>query len=392
MKNLKKITIKIIILISILILKIDVLAIDTYSSNAVMYNLNDDEIIYEKNANEQVKIASLTKIMTTIIALENIDDIKETIVMPQEAYNDLYGYVTSGIKPNETITYEDLIYGIMLPSGADCANAIAIFTSGSIDKFVEKMNEKAEQLSLTNTHFSNPIGKDEENYSSPDDVAKILKYALNNEEFYKIFTTREYITTNNIKLESTLITKSKQLNLDISNILGSKTGFTDEAGNCLASIANINNVKYLLVTTNASTKGPYQLMDAINLYDYYSKNYSYKKILEFNQPLETIKIKNITESEYQIKSNNDLYLYLNNDVDIEDIEYEYIGENTINKKYKKGDYLGKVNIKFQNEILSIYNVYLESEIPDYDYLFILIPIFLVILLIYILYIKKNKNV
>lgn len=392
MKTLKKITSKIIILISILIFKIDVLAIDTYSSNAVMYNLNDDEIIYEKNANEQVKIASLTKIMTTIVALENIGDIKEMIVMPQEAHNDLYGYVTSGIKSNETITYEDLLYGIMLPSGADCANAIAILTSGSIDKFVEKMNEKAEQLNLTNTHFSNPIGKDDGNYSSTDDVAKILKYALNNEEFYKIFTTREYTTTNNIRLESTLITKSKQLNLDISNILGSKTGFTDEAGNCLASIANINNIKYLLVTTNASTKAPYQLMDAINLYDYYSKNYSYKKILEFNQLLETIKIKNITESEYQIKSNNDLYLYLNNDVDIEDIEYEYIGENTINKKYKKGDYLGKVNIKFQNEILSIYNVYLESEIPDYDYLFILIPIFLVILLIYILYIKKNKNV
>ena len=96
----------------------------------------------QKNKNEKVKVASLTKIMTTILALENIDNIKEEIQMPKEAFIGLDGYVVSGIKPNEQITYEDLLYGTMLPSAADCANALAINISGSIDNFVEQMNKK----------------------------------------------------------------------------------------------------------------------------------------------------------------------------------------------------------------------------------------------------------
>lgn len=387
----KKIIRQFILITMIIITTTKVHAIDINSNNAIMYNLNDDKIIYEKNSKEQVKIASLTKIMTAILTIENVNDIKEKITMPIEAYNGLNGYVTSGIKPNETVTYEDLLYGIMLPSGADCANAVAILTTGSVENFVNKMNEKAKELNMNNTHFSNTIGKDEENYSSVEDVAALLKYALKNEEFYKIFTTRNYTTTNNIKFESTIITKSEKLKLNTTNIKGSKTGFTDEAGNCLASIAEINNIKYLLVTVKASTQAPYQIIDAINLYDYFSKNFSYKKILNFNQTLEKIKIKNIIEEEYEIKSNNDLYLYLNNEIKEENIKYEYVGETTINKKYKKGDQLGKINIKYNNEILSVYDVYLEKNIKDYNYIIISSIIFIIILTILTIINKKIKK-
>ena len=221
----KKIIRQFILITMIIITTTKVHAIDINSNNAIMYNLNDDKIIYEKNSKEQVKIASLTKIMTAILTIENVNDIKEKITMPIEAYNGLNGYVTSGIKPNETVTYEDLLYGIMLPSGADCANAVAILTTGSVENFVNKMNEKAKELNMNNTHFSNTIGKDEENYSSVEDVAALLKYALKNEEFYKIFTTRNYTTTNNIKFESTIITKSEKLKLNTTNIKGSKTGY-----------------------------------------------------------------------------------------------------------------------------------------------------------------------
>lgn len=386
----KKVVFKIFFLFCLFIININVFALDIYSSNAIMYNLNDDKVLYEKEPDEQVKIASLTKIMTTVVALENIDDLDEEIVMPSSAYVDLDGYVTSGIKVFDKVTYRDLLYGIMLPSGADCANAIAILTTGSVSNFVDKMNEKVHELNLVNTHFSNPIGKDLDNYSSVSDLAIILKYALQDDEFYKIFTAREYTTTNNIHFKSTLDTKSK--NLDVSNILGSKTGFTDLALNCLASISKINNVSYLLVTVGADTSGPYQFIDAINLYNYYSSNYSYKRVLSFDQLFETIKVDNLIDSDYFIRSNNDLYLYLSNDISVDDIEYEYEGVNVINSKMNKGDYLGCVNIKYKDSVLFIYDVYLDNEIYNYHYLIVLILAFILFILFCMLvFIRKMIN-
>ena len=384
----KKLLIKIFIIIYTIIPLINTQAIDTYSQNAILYNMNDDKIIYEKNAYEQVKIASLTKIMTTIVALENIENIKQTVIMPKEAYKGLEGYATSGIKAGEKVTYEDLLYGIMLPSGADCANGIAILTEKTIDNFVEKMNKKAKELNLTNTHFSNPIGMDEDNYSTVNEIAMLLKYALKNETFYKIFTTREYKTTNNIMLKSTIIEKSKKINIDPINIIGSKTGFTDDAGNCLATISKINNVKYLLVTTNANTTNSYHILDAINIYDYYSKNYGYKKILNYNQYLTSITIKG---KEYKIYSNNDIYMYLNNF--IKDLTYEYNGITEINDNIKKGEKIGTILIKNENEILTTYDIFLDKNIQNSNYIFFVIP--LVILLLFIIVkniIYKIKNI
>lgn len=382
----KKILIKMIILLYIIIPIQKIKAIDTYSHNAILYNLNDDKIIFEKNSNEQVKVASLTKIMTTIVALEKIENIKEQVIMPKEAYYGLEGYVTSGIKPNEKITYEDILYGIMLPSGADCANAIAILTYGTIDNFVEKMNEKASNLNLENTNFSNPVGMDENNYSTVKDVSTLLKYALNNEEFYKIFTTKEYKTTNNIILKSTIIEKSQKNNLNSANILGSKTGFTDEAGNCLASISKINNINYMLITTKAN--GVNNVIDAINIYDYYSKNYGYKKILEYNQPITTIKI---NKKDYQINSNKDIYKYLKNDIDLTKMIYTYEGLTNLNYKNKKGEKIGTLTIKYENEVLAQDNIYLDRTIKNYNYINYLIVV-IVILLIITTIIKIKKTI
>lgn len=362
----KKTLIKTIIILYIFLPIINIKALEIYSENAVLYNMNEDKIIYEKNANEKVKVASLTKIMTTIIALENIENIKEEVKMPESAFSGLDGYVVSGIKKNEIITYEDLLYGIMLPSAADCANAVAINISGSIDKFVDLMNEKAKELNMNNTHFSNPVGMDDDNYSSVSDIAQLLKYALKNDEFKKIFMAKEYKTTNNIILKSTIIEKSEPYNINVSNILGSKTGFTDEAGNCLASISKINNVKYLLVTTNASIDKSYHIMDAVETYNYFSANYSYKKILSENQLIKTIKIKDLINKEYNIYSELDKYIYLNNEIDTSNLIYEYEGIEELTKDIKKNDKIGILKIKNNDEVLYEQDIYLDKKINYYN--------------------------
>lgn len=386
----KKIIIKSLIILYIFLPIINIKALDIYSENAVLYNMNEDTILYEKNRDEKVKVASLTKIMTTIIALENINNIKEETIMPEEAFYNLDGYVLSGIRPNELITYEDLLYGTMLPSAADCANAVAIKVSGSVDSFVELMNKKAMELNMNNTHFSNPVGIDEDNYSTVNDIAILLKYALKNEEFKKIFTTKEYTTTNNIKLISTIIEKSEPYNINVSNILGSKTGFTDEAGNCLASISKLNGVNYLLVTTNANIDKSYHIMDAVNTYDYYSNNYSYKKIIDESKLIKTIKIKDIINKEYNIYSNIDKYMYLENNIDTNNLIYEYEGLEEITKNTNQEDKIGTLNIKNNDDILYSFDIYINKEISFFDikkYALIII-----IILIILLILLKNKQI
>lgn len=384
----KKIIIKSLIILYIFLPIINIKALDIYSENAVLYNMNEDTILYEKNRDEKVKVASLTKIMTTIIALENINNIKEETIMPEEAFYNLDGYVLSGIRPNELITYEDLLYGTMLPSAADCANAVAIKVSGSVDSFVELMNKKAMELNMNNTHFSNPVGIDEDNYSTVNDIAILLKYALKNEEFKKIFTTKEYTTTNNIKLISTIIEKSEPYNIDISSILGSKTGFTDDAGNCLASISKINNVKYLLITTNASIDKSYHIIDAVNIYDYYSNNYSYKKIIDENKLIKTIKIKDIINKEYNIYSNIDKYMYLENNIDTNNLIYEYEGLEEIDKTTNQKEKIGTLNIKNNDDLLYSYDIYLDKKITFYN---IKIYVYALILIIIIIFSLKRKK-
>ena len=388
----KKIIIKTLIILYIFLPIINIKALDIYSENAVLYNMNEDTILYEKNKDEKVKVASLTKIMTTIIALENINNIKEETIMPEEAFYNLDGYVVSGIKPNDKITYEDLLYGIILPSAADCANAVAIKVSGSVDSFVELMNKKAIELNMNNTHFSNPVGIDEDNYSTVNDIAILLKYALKNEEFKKIFTTKEYTTTNNIKLISTIIEKSEPYNINVSNILGSKTGFTDEAGNCLASISKLDGVNYLLVTTNANIDKSYHIIDAVNIYDYYSNNYSYKKIIDENKLIKTIKIKDIINKEYNIYSNIDKYMYLENDIDVNDLIYEYEGIEEITKDTNQNEKIGKLNIKYNNDVLYSLEIYLDKKITFYNIKLYAVELLVLIVLILFTRIRKNDTI
>lgn len=385
----KKITITVFIILYSILPIINIKALDTYSKNAILYNMNEDKILFEKDSNEKVKVASLTKIMTTIIALENINDIKEETKMPIEAFKDLDGYVTSGFKINQTVTYEDLLYGTMLPSAADCANAIALKVSGTIEEFVKLMNKKAQELNMESTHFSNPIGMDDDNFSTVNDIAILLKYALKNQEFYKIFTAKEYITSTNLKLESTIIEKSKPYNLDVSSILGSKTGFTDEAGNCLATISKINGVKYLLVTTNASIKNSYHIVDAINVYDYYSKNYSYKKILNYDQLIKTINVDKLFEKQYDIKSDNDIYLYLNNEIDTNNLTYEYEGTEEITKDTNQDESIGKLDIKYNNEIIYTYDILIDNKISFYNIKLYITS--LLVITIVLIFTKKRKK-
>ena len=365
-------------------------SIDIKSDKAIVYNLNDDNIIYEKNSNEETKIASLTKIMTAMVSIENIKNLDDKVTVKYGDLIGLTGYAKAGFNIGDEVTYKDLLYALMLPSGADAAQILANNISGSIDEFVLLMNKKVKDLKLEHTKFSNPVGMDEDNYSTASDMAIILKNAIKNETFKEIFGTNEYTTSNNLKLSKTTYKTALMYNLDISNINGSKTGYTDIADYCLASVATIDDVKYLAITLNAK-KVPNHIEDTLHLYNYFSSNYSYLPILNKNKKLVTLKVKYGKVKTYDIKSNKTIKKYLKNATDLKSIKYNYKGVDTLNRKIKKGDYLGKVTISYEGNTLDVYKIYLDADIKYINFYLIGGIILLIIMLIICIYKKLKKR-
>ena len=220
--------------------------VDLASKYVILYNLKDNYKLLDIKSSERVQVASLTKIMTCIVAIENINNLDEKISINSNVFSGISEYSKAGFNIGDKVTYRDLLYGAMLPSGADAVNALVLNISGSEEEFTKLMNNKVKELKLDNTHFDNAIGKDsKDNYSSAYDLAVILNYALNNNTFKEIFTSRKYTTSNGLVLESTLGMYGRNINVDM--IKGSKSGYTDSAGVCLASYANVGDVDYLLI-------------------------------------------------------------------------------------------------------------------------------------------------
>lgn len=354
------------------------------SKNVILYNLNDNKVLYEQKSDEKVQIASLTKIMSAIVAIEENKDLNKEVTITKAVFNDIYEYSQVGLKVGNVVTIKDLLYGTLLSSGADAVNALALETSGSITDFVTLMNNKAKELKLKNTSFDNPIGMDgTNNYSTAQDIATILKYSLKNETFKEIFTTREYLIPSiNIKAKSTLTTYSKGYGLNADIITGAKSGFTDEAGLCLASISTIDDVNYLLVTMGADTKNRSNAVrDSLEIYDYYSSNYSYQTIAKKDDLITTLPVKWGKVKNYQIKVPVDKYLYLENNIRKNKLKIKYNGIEELNYKIKKGDKIGTATILYRNKELTTFDIYLDKELKYYHPIIYTVIIIAVIIML-----------
>lgn len=353
-----------------------------------LYNMNEDTLLYSKNDTKKTSIASLTKMMTTLVAIEEIDNLDKIVTIKERDFEGTVGYSKAGFKVGDKVTYRDLLYGIILPSGADAVNAVVNNTLG-YDKFIKKMNETAKKIGMNDTSYANPVGKDDENnYSTSSDLAKLLKYALKNETFKTIFTTKSYKTSNGINLESTVNSYKNILNTD--EIKGAKSGFTKDAGRCLASITTLNNVDYLLVVINSSTTNPYNAVkDTITIYDYYNNNYGYKNIINDDTFIKEIPIDLSKEKTYKITGSEEIEKYLKNDTEV---TYEYVGSDKITFNTKKGSKIGFVNIYDGDVLLATSNVYLENSIEYYPIItYVLIGITVIFVLLIIRKSSKKKH-
>lgn len=250
-----------------------------YSSNGILIRLTDDAVLMEKNSEEKIYPASLTKMMTVLVAIENLPDLDEKIKITWSMFEGLYEANASmaGFQAGEEVRAIDLLYGVMLPSGAESCIALADYIAGSEENFVRLMNQKAKELGLTDTHFENTTGLHSENhYTTVKDLAVLLRNALKNAAFRDIFTTFCYSVppTNKhpdgITFYSTMFERLGIQSIVDGEILGGKTGYTDEAGLCLASLAKVGEEEYILITTGAKGNHfseQYHIADALTVYN-----------------------------------------------------------------------------------------------------------------------------
>ncbi len=249
-----------------------------YSSNAILVGLKDHTVLMRKGEAERIYPASLTKIMTAIVAMENLPDLQEKIKLSDSMFDRLYAANASmaGFRPGEEVHAIDLLYGALLPSGAECCIGLAERIAGSEQGFAELMNRKAADLGMTDTHFTNTTGlHDENHYSTVKDLAVLLAYALENSGFRDIFTSSHHSAqpTNKhpdgITFSSTMFTNLETPSIPEGKILGGKTGYTGKAGLCLASLAEIKGTEYVLVTAGAEGSNltePFHIIDAVETY------------------------------------------------------------------------------------------------------------------------------
>ena len=390
-----------ILIFIVFICKTNALELNISSKNVILYNLDSGEVLYEKNADAKASIASLTKIMTALVALENIDNLDERIILTAEDFKGLAeaNAVTAGFTKGEVVTYRDLLYGLLLPLGADAAKALARNISGTEENFIQKMNDKAKDMGLKTTHFSTVIGLDDiNNYSSAKEVSLIFKEALKNKDFKKIITTSKYTSSDGkVKFHSTIRSNAKKFDIDVPYILGGKTGTTTDAGLCLATIAQKNGVNYMLVTLGATydKKAPHHIEDAKTIYDYFINNYGNKKVVDRKKAFKTINSKYTKNENIKLYPTENITMYLPNNYNKKDLKFVYNGKEEVTAFDKENEKLGTLKIYYQNKLIDTQNITLNQklnfDITSFIKENLLIIFGVIILIISVIFLKKKVH-
>ena len=245
-----------------MVLPVDLPIPSVSAQSAILIEVSGGRILYEKNARVRLPMASTTKIMTAIVALENASP--DMLVEVSPAAVGIEGssvYLYAG----ERLTLEALLYALLLESANDAAVAIAIAVAGDTESFVEQMNQKAVQLRLSDTHFVNPHGLDHpDHYTTAQDLSKIAAYCMQNEIFREIVSTQRMTIPLHDQEQARLLLNHNRLLRSYEGAIGLKTGFTKRSGRCLVSAAQRNGVELIAVTLNA----PDDWNDHRNMLDY----------------------------------------------------------------------------------------------------------------------------
>ena len=310
-------------------------------------------VLQSKNMSEKRKMASTTKIVTAITAIENCENLNQEVEVDSKAVG-VEG-ASIYIKHGEKLKLIDLLYGLMLRSGNDSAMAIACHIAGSEQKFAQLMNETAQKAGVENSNFVNPHGLDCENhYTTAYDLAKITAYALNNQTFKSIVSSKSYsVEESNCSPKRYWINKNRLLS-SLSGCIGVKTGYTKKAGRCLVSAVERNNTTYVCVVLDC---GP-MFEESAKLLNFVDEKYKNEKVIDKN--------KEIYNEFILDKNNGKLYLYTEEDFYYPLAEHEkeelILQYNVELDNAKANEQVGEIKVFFNNHLIKTIKLFTMNKI------------------------------
>ncbi len=328
---------------------------ETKANNVMVASVNTGAIIYEKNADERIYPASTTKLMTMAVAIEMIPDLKATMTFDKKAsYADLViGSSNMGLKDGEAIVLEDLLYGIAVSSANEATNAIAIHLCGSIEAFVAKMNERAAEWGMANTHFVNTHGlTDENHYTTARDMMKLAQKVFADDRLTSYLSASSYrLPATNMNEARTLITTNQLIRMNSGNYykyaVAGKTGSTTAAGYNLISTAKYKGMEYICLTMNADhaiSPNPV-FADSVALYKWAFSNFSMRTLLTESTSVCEIKVALCAKNDYvMLVPEQEVKAVVADDVKVEEFEWKINAQELAYAPIAVGDVLGTVTL------------------------------------------------
>lgn len=365
------------------------------SSKALyLINLDTDTVLYEKNSSERLPPASITKVMTYIVAYEKTSDIMNTVVTVSQKVDDELtgtGSSMSGIKTGEQLTVFQLLNLMMVPSGNDASLALAFYISEATGRdFYTLMNEKAAEIGCTDTNFVNPHGlHDKNHYSSAKDIALITKYAMALPYFMEI-TDKLYYTlapTNKSEIERTVYSTNRMLSPNIDDGMyyyryakGIKTGSHNEAGYCLVSTASKDGYSYMCVALGSpllDANGEYisthgEMLDTRALYQWAFDNFEIKMIMKNGDIKGSIKVDySWDKDKILLKAGETVSALLPKDIEISSIICKYDLPQIARTPIKEGDEIGEVTLSYADKTITTVKLLASESAEKSSILFLL---------------------
>lgn len=346
--------------------------IEITANVAMLVSLDTDEVLFEKNADQKVYPASITKIMTALIILESDKyNPQANIAMTEEALELISGTGSSVslLKAGEEITELDLVYMVLMSSYGDCSLLAAIHYGDSVENFVTMMNNKAQELGLTGTKYQNPIGlHHEDNYTTARDTYILTKYALQNETFKKVCESTRHTVKTSLSGERVLSTtnflQDNTTNYYYTYAKGVKTGYTDEAGRCLVSTASYNGYNYMCLVFGCPPNEKRHFTESAELYRWAFNNFEFKKVADTSNPVAEISVDLSLDTDFVSLYVEDSFVsILPKDADESTISIVPKPTNeVVDAPIKKGQVLGTADIIYAEQVIGTVNLISNENI------------------------------
>lgn len=345
------------------------------AKGAVLLSLDTDEILYSKNLDGKVYPASLAKLLSAIVVIENTPDLdKEMITMTQAAEYEILGTGASvvGFKVGEQVTAREALAALLIHSGGDCAIAIAHHYGGDSAGFMKMVNAKAQEIGMKNSKFGNPVGLHDENtYTTVNDLILLTKYALKYDIIMEIANQPRYtMKPTNMSGERHLATTNMLIDNTTAYYYtfadGLKTGFTDEAGRCLISTATYNGYKYLCILTGCKNdwNNRIEFLETANLYRWAFNNFSYKTIIEATEPITELPVRLSAETDFvSLYANKPLRAIFPDKADLSTVKIiPKIDYKSIDAPVKKGTVLGSAQVIYAEQVIGNVELVAGSDV------------------------------